>query len=123
MREPGHSLVSHRHPVRSVRWDPRPLATDDRDRSAHLGVVRDDGSPVWLARRIPHPVGGVAACGPVIALAYTDTTVVATAAATWHGFGFTVAPELPGAGAIGCADVDGDGTLDPVVRRRSRSAP
>lgn len=113
-------VVSYRHPARSVAWDPRPLPTDSQGFSAHLGVVEPDGSPVWLARRIPHPIGGIAACGAHIALAYTGyetNAVVATTAATWHGFGFTVGPELPGSGEIGCADVDGDGALDPVVRR------
>lgn len=114
-------VVSYRHPVRSVTWDPATLPTDSLGRSAHLGVVATDGTPVWLARRIPHPVGGVAACGEHIALAYTGyetDAVVATTAATWMGFGFTVAPELPGPGRIGCADVDGDGTPDPVVTDR-----
>lgn len=114
-------VVSYRHPVRSVAWDPATLPTDPLGRSAHLGVVATDGTPVWLARRIPHPVGGVAACGQHIALAYTgyeSDAVVATTAATWMGFGFTVAPELPGPGQIGCADVDGDGLLDPVVTDR-----
>ena len=113
-------VVSYRHPARSVAWDPGTLPTDSLGRSAHLGVVTTDGTPVCLARRIPHPVGGVAACGEHIALAYTGyetDAVVATTAATWIGFGFTLAPELPGPGRIGCADVDGDGSLDPVVRR------
>ena len=114
-------VVSYRHPARPVAWDPGTLPIDSRGRSAHLGVVATDGSPVWLARRIPHPVGGVAACGEHIVLAYTgfDTdAVVATTAATWNGFGFTVAPELPGRGQIGCADVDGDGSPDAVITGR-----
>ena len=76
-------VVSYRHPARPVAWDPGTLPTDSRGRSAHLGVVTTDGTPVWLARRIPHPVGGVAACGGHIVLAYTgfDTdAVVATTA-------------------------------------------
>lgn len=111
-------VVSYRHPARVVAWDPRPLPTDSLGRSAHLGVLRGDGTPLWLARRVPHPVGAVAACGRHIALAYTgfDTAaVVATTAATWNGFGFTVAPELARRGRIGCADVDADGELDPIV--------
>jgi hypothetical protein len=111
-------VISYRHPVRSVAWDQGPLATDSAGRSAHLGVVTADGTPVWLARRIPHPIGAIAACGEHIALAYSEfetDVVVATTAATWIGFGFTVAVELPGPGRIGCADVDGDGTADPVV--------
>lgn len=113
-------VVSYRHPARTVPWDPRPLPVDSRGASAHLGVVEADGTPLWLARRIPHPIGAIAACGEHVALAYTGyetDAVVATTAATWHGFGFTVAPELAGEGQIGCADVDADGTLDPVVRR------
>ena len=113
-------VVSYRHPVRSVSWDLRRLPADSLGRSAHLGVVAADGTALWLARRIPHPVGAIAACGEHIALAYTgfeNDAVVATTAATWIGFGFTLAPELAGPGQIGCADIDGDGVRDPVVLR------
>lgn len=120
-------VLSYRHPARTVPWDPRPLPTDARGRSAHLGVVDVDGTPRWLARRIPHPIGAIAACdGPEVAWLYTafdGGTGVAAGAGTWHGFGFLLAPELPGAARVGCADIDGDGILDPVVLRRSPAAP
>jgi hypothetical protein len=113
------TVVSYRHPAREVPWDPRPVPTDANGRSAHLGVITADGSPIWLAHRIPHPVGAIAGCGPVVALGYStfDGEPTAATAATWIGFGFTLAPELPGAATVGCADVDLDGVLDPVVLR------
>jgi hypothetical protein len=36
----------------------------------------------------------------------------------WQGFGLRPAAELPGPGTPGCADVDGDGRLDPVILGR-----
>jgi len=114
-------VVSYRHPARATPWDPRPVPTDDRGRSAHLGVIAADGSPIWLAHRIPHPVGVVAACGGGnVTLGYTewgDEALVAATAATWSGFGFTLAPELKGLASVGCIDMDGDGVQDPVVIR------
>ena len=114
-------VVSYRHPARSVPWDPLPPATDLSGRTAHLGVLDGDGTPLWLAHRVPHPIGALAACGVHIALGYTtfvDDTVVTATAATWIGFGFTLAPELPGPAEVGCGDIDGDGVLDPVVLGR-----
>jgi hypothetical protein len=70
---------------------------------------------------IPHPVGALAACDRSVALAYTgsdDPGVVATGAAVWNGFALSPAPELPGPGTPGCADVDEDGRLDPVILGR-----
>jgi hypothetical protein len=116
-------VVSYRHPARPVPWDPRPQATDALGRTAHLGVITPEGRPMWLAHRIPHPIGEIAACGRHAALGYTafdDDAVVAATAASWNGFGFTLAPELPGPSAVGCSDVDGDGVLEPVVIRSSR---
>lgn len=113
-------VVSYRHPARTVAWDPRPLATDSVGRSAHLGVVDPDGMALWLARRIPHPIGSLAVCDAMIVLGYTDFdgSPVGAAAATWTGFGFVLEPELTGPNTIGCSDVDGDGSSDPVVLRR-----
>ena len=113
------TVVSYRHPAREVPWDPRPVPTDANGRSAHLGVITAHGTPIWLAHRIPHPVGTIAACGPVVALGYStfDGEPTAATAATWIGFGFTLAPELLGAATVGCADIDQDGVLDPVVLR------
>ncbi|MFO7699369.1 MAG: hypothetical protein R6W79_02035, partial [Acidimicrobiia bacterium] len=115
----SETLVSYRHAVRVKAGDPRAdPPTDASGRSAHLGVLDASGDPIWLARRPPHPVGAVAACGGTAAFAYTELDeedVVATAAGAWSGFGFILAPELAGAASIGCADIDGDGTLDAVV--------
>jgi len=113
-------VVSYRHPARKVPWDPRPQATDAHGRTSHLGVVEANGTPVWLAHRVPHPIAALAACGDRVALAYDtpdDSAIVAATAATWNGFGFTIAPELPGQATVGCADVDDDGTTEPVVLR------
>ena len=122
-------LVSYRHPVRAKPGDPLPdPPVDAAGMSAHLGVLDTNGTPIWLSRRPPHPVGAVAACDGSAAFAYTtldDEAVVATGAGVWSGFGFVLDEELPGPGTATCADVDGDGRLDPVVldRRRAARAP
>jgi poly-gamma-glutamate capsule biosynthesis protein CapA/YwtB (metallophosphatase superfamily) len=111
-------LVSYRHPLRDVAWDPRPLATDASGRSAHLGVFAVDWTPIWMSRRPPHPIGTLAACDGSAAFGYTtlnDPAVVATGAGSWNGFGFTLAPELPDPGTPSCADVDHDGRRDAVI--------
>jgi len=117
--------VSYRHPFRptplSERW-PGAVGVDSLGRSAHLGVFALDGRARWAAGMIPHPVGALAACDGAVALAYTgrdDPGVVATGAAVWNGFALSPAPELPGPGTPGCADVDEDGRLDPVILDRS----
>lgn len=115
-------LIAYRHPFREKPGEPgpRPL-TDAEGMSAHVGVLDADGTPIWLSRRPPHPIAGVAACDGAAAFTYAsldDDTVVATGIGRWSGFGFVLAAELPGPGTIGCADVDGDGLLDPVVTGR-----
>ncbi len=115
-------LVSYRHPLRDVDWDPRPLDTDASGRSAHLGAFETDWTPIWMSRRPPHPIGTLAACDGSAAFGYTtldEPTIVATGAGVWNGFGFTVAPDLPGPGTPSCADVDHDGRLDAVVVDRA----
>ena len=112
-------LIAYRHPLRDKPGEPGPPPlTDAEGMSAHVGVLEADGTPIWLSRRPPHPIVGVAACDGAAAFAYStldDDTVVATAIGRWSGFGFILEAELPGPGVIGCADVDGDGLLDPVV--------
>jgi poly-gamma-glutamate capsule biosynthesis protein CapA/YwtB (metallophosphatase superfamily) len=121
----GHeeTLVSYRHSLRISRSDAQsPPPVDSDRRSAHLGVLDEEGTPLWLSRRPPHPIGRVAACDGAAAFAYTtldNETVAATGAGIWSGFGFILDTELPGPGTIGCADINGDGTLDPVVDRQS----
>ncbi|MFH1330221.1 MAG: hypothetical protein ABIJ48_06195 [Actinomycetota bacterium] len=117
--------VAYRHPFRptplSERW-PGAVGVDSLGRSAHLGVFTLEGAALWAAGLIPHPVGALAACDGSVALAYTgpdDPGVVATGAAVWEGLGLLPARELPGPGTPGCADVDRDGHLDPVVLSRS----
>jgi hypothetical protein len=108
-------LVSYRHPARHPL-----LPVDSSGRSAHLGVLATDLTPIWLSRRPPHPVGALAACDGSAAFGYTtldEPPVVAAGGGVWNGFGFTLADELPGPATVGCADVDGDGRLDPIVLR------
>lgn len=119
-------LVSYRHALTDKPEDPLPPPnTDLAGRSAHIGVVTSDGSPVWLSRRPPHAVQSVASCDGSAAFAYStldSDAVIATGAGTWAGFGFTMNPALPGAGNVACADIDGDGYLEPVVTSRSGAA-
>ncbi len=94
--------------------------------SAHLGVLDAAKTPIWLSRRPPHPVGAVAACDGTAAFAYTtldNDAVIATGVGTWAGFGFVIEEDLPGFGRVGCADIDGDGRLDPVVIGRGPPTP
>jgi poly-gamma-glutamate synthesis protein (capsule biosynthesis protein) len=111
-------LVSYRHPLRDVAWDPRPLETDNAGRSAHLGAFTLDWTPIWMSRRPPHPIAALAACDGSAAFGYTtlnDSAIVATGAGSWNGFGFTLAPDLPGPGTPSCTDVDHDGKRDAVI--------
>ncbi|MEA3510260.1 MAG: CapA family protein [Actinomycetota bacterium] len=123
----GEYLVSYRHPIRTgSNGSQPPPRVDSAGMSAHLGVLDETKAPIWLSRRPPHPVGMVAACDGAAAFAYTtldDNDVVATGVGTWGGFGFVLEEELPGSGVIGCADVDGDGLLDPVVIDRDSAIP
>ncbi len=96
---------------------------DAGGRTAHLGLYRPrDLRPRWVAGTLLRPVVAVAACERALAVAYStldDPTVVGTGAWRWGGFGFTPLADLPGPGAPACADIDGDGRLDPVVLERS----
>ena len=103
----------------------RDMLVDRRGRSAHLGLYRPaDLRPRWVAGLLLRPVIAVAACPGAIAVAYTsldDSAVTGTGAWLWGGFGFVSLPDLPGRGVPACADVDGDGLVDPVVLERSSS--
>jgi hypothetical protein len=113
------TLIAYRHPAREKSSDPREMPLIDRQgRTAHIGVLDEEGVPIWLSRRPPHAVGAVEACDGAAVFEYTsldDGAVIAAGAGAWSGFGFIVAPELPGSASIGCADVDRNGTLEPVV--------
>jgi poly-gamma-glutamate synthesis protein (capsule biosynthesis protein) len=94
---------------------------DSSGRSAHLGVYdAATGEEVWVAGALPHPIADLAVCGRGVAVAYEELDapeIVAAAAMTWRHFGFVTAVPLPGAGLPGCADVDRDGSSDPVISR------
>jgi poly-gamma-glutamate capsule biosynthesis protein CapA/YwtB (metallophosphatase superfamily) len=96
---------------------------DRSGRSAHIGLYRPrDLRPRWVAGTLVRPVAAVAPCDGTLAVAYSsldDPTVVGTGAWRWGGFGFTSLPDLPGPGVPACADVDGDGRLDPLALERS----
>lgn len=120
--EPQDLVVAFRHagkkhPVRDGLEDI--VWTDAEGRTAHLGLYAiDDLQPRWVAGMTPRPVVGVAACDGSVALAYAsldDPTVVSTGAARWRGFGLIGSEELGGRGEPGCVDVDGDGSLDPII--------
>ena len=116
--------ASYRHPFRPSALSEAyagAVGVDAAGRSAHLGIFTPGGEALWAAGYIPRPVGDLAACDGAVALAYTgldDPAVVATGAAVWQGLSLHPTPELPGPGSPGCADVDGDGTLDPVILGR-----
>ncbi len=120
-------VVAFRHPLRSnsvnSRYPERQWA-DAQGRSAHLGVYRpDDLTPLWVAGSLFRPVVRVAPCDGGLAVAFStldSPAVVAAAGWVWQGFAFAVPAELPGAGEPACADVDGDGHLDPLVLGRAR---
>jgi hypothetical protein len=96
--------------------------TDEQGRTAHLGVYRpEDLGPIWVASGLAKPVADVAVCDGALAVAYGALRrgdPVLSGAWTWRTRSFAVAPDLPGAATPACADVDGDGALDPVLLRR-----
>jgi poly-gamma-glutamate capsule biosynthesis protein CapA/YwtB (metallophosphatase superfamily) len=119
--------VSFWRPYRSTDVNaliPRRLLVDRRGLTAHLGIYRPAGrAEIWVAGTLLRPIRRLAACAGAIAVGYSTLdggTVVGTGAWRWTGFGFTPLADLPGAGVPGCADVDGDGRLDPVILGRSR---
>jgi hypothetical protein len=117
--------ASYRHPRRPSLVDqvwPGAGTVDSLGRTAHLGIFDLTGKALWAAGRLPRPVGALAACDGSVALAFTgldDPAVLATGAAVWEGLSLRSAPDLPGPGTPACADVDGDGLLDPVITGRA----
>ena len=115
-------VVSYRsrfHPTPENSLRPAQWWTDPQGLASHLGLY--DAltlKPLWVAGTVVRPVSAVAPCGSDLVVAYTTLdshTTVATALWLWRGFGYITAGELPGIGMPATADVDGDGTQDPVV--------
>lgn len=119
-------VLAFRRPFRPTEVNallPRRALVDALGRTAHVGLYEPgDLSPLWVAGTLFRPVGALAACEGSLAVAHTTLdrdAVVATGAWRWSGFGFVPFPELSGPGSPACADVDGDGALDPLVLGRS----
>ncbi len=97
---------------------------DAQGRTAHLGVF--DGVTLrqrWVAGTLPRPVVALAVCDGGVAVGYggfDGPGVVAAGAWRWRDFGFAVAGDIDGAASVGCVDVDGDGSSDPVVQPHDR---
>ena len=118
-------VVSYRRPFRPNEANelfPEHDFEDARGRSAHLGVFEPDSfDPMWASGTMLAPVADLAVCSGSIALSFDrldDPTITSTGAWVWWDFGFTAAEALPGGGSPGCADVDRDGRLDPVITGR-----
>jgi poly-gamma-glutamate synthesis protein (capsule biosynthesis protein) len=104
---------------------PRSELVDRRGLTAHVGLYRPrDRAQLWVAGTVLRPVRRLAACDGALAVAYTPldgSRVDGTGAWRWNGFGFSPLADLARGGAPACADIDGDGHLDPVIlARRSR---
>lgn len=96
---------------------------DALGRSAHVGVFEPDGlREIWVAGTVVMPVAGMVVCDGAIATVHDqldDPGLVAAGAWEWNGFGFDTAPDIPGPGTPGCADIDGDGQTEPVIVTRA----
>jgi poly-gamma-glutamate capsule biosynthesis protein CapA/YwtB (metallophosphatase superfamily) len=118
--------VSFRRPFRATKVDvlvPRGRLLDRNGLTAHVGLYRPGSlRPLWVAGTLLRPVQRLAVCDGALAVAYStlnDPSIVATGAWSWGGFGFSPQTDLSGSGRPACADVDGDGRLDPLVLERS----
>jgi hypothetical protein len=103
-----------------------PVPSDAQGRTLHLGVYDGDLHQQWVAGTVLRPIAAVAVCDGTIVLAHSSsvgaTDRVGVGTVRWSGYGFTTSPDLPdlpGDGAVACADVDGDRMLDPIVLGRS----
>jgi hypothetical protein len=120
-------VAAFRRPYRPTavsRTLPRSQLVDAQGRSAHVGVYRSgDLLRVWVAGSVLEPVGTLAACDGWLAVGLTrlndSATVVGVGAWKWGGFGFVTYPDLSGPGRPACADVDGNGSLDPLAVERT----
>jgi hypothetical protein len=95
---------------------------DANGRSAHVGVYDPEGlREIWVAGTVVMPVAQLAICDGAVATVHDqldDPALVAGGAWEWNGFGFDTAPDIPGPGTPGCADIDGDGRTEPVILGR-----
>jgi poly-gamma-glutamate synthesis protein (capsule biosynthesis protein) len=100
---------------------PRSRLVDWRGLTAHVGIYTITGKELWVAGTLLQPVTSLAACDGSLAVAYSTLTGARAGAGAWQwrGFGFSPLPTLAGPGRPGCADVDGDGHLDPVILGRT----
>ncbi len=116
-------VATFRRPYRPTdvsRLLPADRLVDPEGRSAHVGVYRTgDLAQRWVAGTLIHPVALLVACDGWLAVALSSlddaATPIAVGAWRWRDFGFVTYPELPGAARPACADVDGDGALDPLA--------
>lgn len=119
-------VVAFRRPFEPTNVNvllPRRIWRDALGRTAHVGVYRPRTlRPEWVAGTLVRPVGSLAVCDGSLAVSYTaldDPAPVAAGAWIWREFGFRPLPDLERPGIPACADVDGDGRVDPLVLRRS----
>jgi hypothetical protein len=118
-------VASFRRPHRSTPFmelHPEIQWADGSGRSAHLGVYDPDGlRAIWVAGSVLMPVADLVVCDGAIATVHNqldDPAPIAAGAWEWNGFGFDTAPDIPGDGTPACADLDGDGTTEPVILDR-----
>ena len=118
-------VASFRRPHRMTPFmETRPEVqwADADGRSAHLGVYEPTSlEELWVAGSVLMPIAAVEVCDGALAVVHDrldDPAHVAAGAWTWNGFGFDTAPDIPGAGVAACADIDGDGSTEPVILDR-----
>jgi hypothetical protein len=121
-------VVSYRWPYAPVPLSlehPETPWIDPEGMAAHVGVYRAaDLEPIWVASAIVRPAQELLPCGDGLLVGYStldDPAVIAGGWWPWSGYGFVGAHDLAGPARLGCTDVDGDGTADPVaIERTSR---
>ncbi|MBI3648816.1 MAG: CapA family protein [Actinobacteria bacterium] len=120
------SYLSPFHPTLVNTTLPARRWVDRRGFAAHVGLWRRaDLRPIWIAGTVLRPVTALAACAGGLVVAYSrlnDPATIATGLWLWRGYGFASSVDLPGPGRPACADVNGDGRLDPVILDRTQPA-